>query len=467
MAFGLECYDSTGSTIFSSPTQVVDFYAGRASVYTSDFTPTFTGFTDLRSTVTRKDEYSSAAYVSANQSFLRLSTSHGLTFFNVNATGVVSNGLYYAPSRQLTRTYNNILYTTDQAIYDQGCRVGTFDGWQYSFGRITSEVNGYGFTAFNVSGDVVATSQAGPMYIQPDSGGNKERTVSLSSVGLNDSLLYNKYISTRDVNWTEQAASITFEKGYTRPPLIFLSDSGGVPIAIWGYKKTDGLFTGVTLTTAAAPSGTVLTDCPYQHISASAAWAFKTNQNATCKVLVVSDEYPDYLAEDSYGLQTFDSAGNVAFDSRYSVSAFTTGNYDIPYWRARRYKRYSTGSGAYYKDHLNTSSFSETGTQNAVCLNSFSAATGYLADLATSPNNISGFDYVNTAFNLYGRYCAATQSTNTQYDISAGGTGYVKIIGTCRELRQYPSIGDGGYPFSSVDAHIGRTSTFDVIKLSW
>lgn len=460
MSFGLKTFDASGNVIITSPTEEVAFYAGRNSVGSSDFTPAFTGYSELKSVVTRQTEYTTAAYIAGR--FILAGSNYTRTICQIYTTGVVSNGIYYAPSRYETLS-GGWSGTLDFDRYKAGLKVSTLAGYQYSFGTLSNNQLGYGMAVYNESNNVVVTTNAAPLYIQPTTTGGLTKTATASSVGVAQSTFLTKFDNVRYFTFSETTSTITFDKAYVKPPLIFLTNSNGIPVAIWGYNKNaSGLFTGVTLTTSGTPSGTVPTDVPYQYIGNS-FWGFKNSQSTTVEVMVVSDEYPDYISDTSWGVQTFNASGDVTFDSRISIAGVNTSNRSIPYWRSRIVDNGS--SAAFYKDQLNTTSWTESGLNRAVCLNSFQAVTGFLSEIVNSERvNQGEAQYMN---NFYGRYVSASKvSGNTFFKIEAGGTGYFGYSYIFNLDFNSTNIGEK-YPTGSIDAHLGRTSTFDVITTNW
>jgi hypothetical protein len=462
MTYGLETYDEAGNVIIESPTAVYDFYAGSETLSSSQTTISSTGYSDVAGILTRSSQYGQIAYVKGTFDFF-YDTSD---WFYINAQGVVSNGVYYPPSKHTTHTtqqYNSLDYprmVNNAKVYQQ-------DSIVYKFGVLSDGSSGFGLEVLNSAGQTVLSSEAVPIFIQPKTDNTFKRTVSCRSYGLDDSVnvIKNSRYASYAYSFAEKASNLVFDKAYDKPPLIFVVDSQSIPVAIWGYETdVDGKYIGATITSSALPYGTVPTRFPYTYIPESSAWRFGTDQTVDIEVVLVSDEYPDYLTPPSYGMQVYNSAGNVTFDSRLSPVAFSVDNRNIPYWRARQVGTSFFRSAQYYKDHLDYNSYTKSGLDTAVCLNSFQAATGYLCDLVTR----NGGDELWN-FNLYGRYVGVSKNgTDTNIDIVAGGTGFagVQLGGNYREytLVQYNG---SGYPIVSVDAHRGQTTTFDVLTMSW
>lgn len=467
MSYGWEVYDANGDLSFTSESNYpnIKFFAGVQSVSSSDVTPSYAGYSNLSSVVTRSDDFETPIDV--------LGIVHGYyagfykaprNVTNINAVGVVSGGKYYAPSKGLTHSNSSPESKWDLARIVEDCKVNARSGKLYTFGSFTPKSEGYGGIAYDASGRPVVTTETPPLYFQPTSTGALTHSVSLSSLGnTNTRNDINKYTHTQYLTWKAQAATITFGQAYTHPPLIFLSDSEGVPVAIYGYKKnTAGKYTGVVLTTHTKGTGTFCTNCPYQSIAWSSRYRFGASVSTTAKVLVVSEEYPEYITHSGHGIKTFDSNSRIIFDSDVSLPFVFSDTVNLPYLRVKAYGKYSTGSASHTEEAFGGSTITKSGTNRAVCLNSFHAVTGLMFRVGVA--EWWGPDYV---YQVYGRYVSATKSSgNTVFGVTAEGSMSYNIADS-GGMKGAGSRSYGHFPAVSFDAHKGRVSTFDVISCSF
>lgn len=461
MAYGLAVYDSDGTEILSSPTGIVHYYDGTTAVQSSQATLGSSGYDNVRATVSADSQYYSAAYTVGALYFFNKNTNTQWTFAYLRSAGVVSNGVYYPPSKYLTSVGSSGLNRT---ILNNGMHVYSTPSTAYSFGQRQDGGTGFGLVTSNDSNYLVIDTEHKPMYIQPKSDGSTIRTVSAESEGLKDDYynIYTMYGGAKSLTLSQKPATITFEKAYNNPPLVFLADSGGTPVAIYGFiQDSEGKYTGVTLTTGVDMIGLQSYRIEFKNTTqmSSSIWRCGSSVNTNIDVMIVSDEIPDYVSSDLVGLQTFDSSSNVLFDSRYSAVGFGAQNVTMPYMYVQG--QFSTFSSYAYHDYdhhiTSDQSFNMTGLRNAVCLNSFTPWSGIVSVTARGDNSRTYY-----CTNFYGRYASVDKDTDTTITVSAKGSG---TIGESQESRI--DLKSGIWPYSSVDAHIGQTSTMDVITLSW
>lgn len=461
MAYGLEVYDADGNAMLSSPTGDVYYYDGNTAVEASQVTLGSAGLSNVGATLSATSQYYSAAYATTPLGFFNKNANTQWTYCYLRTTGVISNGVYYPPSKHSTSTGSTSLNTT---IIRNGMHIYSTPATSYVFGQRTANGStGYGFLTANDNNYLVIDTEHRPMFIQPASDGSIVRTVSVESECLKDDYYTPYYISGGSATLTlsQKPATITFDKAYTNPPLIFLSNSNDVYVSIYGFiKDANGKYVGVTLTTGAEMTGLytyVLGNAPYSGTSTS-TWRSGDSVNADIDVIVVSDELPTYLINGNSGLQTFDGSGSLLFDSRYSAIGFGVENVTMPYM----YTRGVFSQDLLYNYHTYThyttdsQSFNMTGLKNAVCLNSFTPWAGMTAAIYRATNSS------NYSVNFYGRYVRVDKSTDTTVTVAAKGSGMLgESAESTSDLKPYI------WPYGSFDAHLGSTSTMDVITLSW
>jgi hypothetical protein len=395
--YGLATQNAAGQLYMYSPTMNGVFYNTNGTYSTNSTVPS-TGFVT---------QFAMATPITAMSASWSSSSLGGSITINggLNSTGTY----FYSPTAYVNGGTTPVLAP---AVTPATTQV-------YAFGVPTTPT-GYGFFAVGASGSSVAVDATHKAYyIQPKSDGTYIRTgtaTSLSSSTAADNSSYSQPTS----------ASITFERSFLNPPLIFITESSG-PIAL-NYMTRDGsgLYNGMSIVAGSSFSN------PSNPFSGTGPYSGNTY---TFSYFLVANEEPYYGTLANYGIRVFNNISQKVFDSSYFCPNFTAFTITKPY-------SYINGATGTY----NATSTSFTKTSNVgVCLNNLNSITGSTVYCAHILGGI-GFGPLS----LFGRFATVTPTSAV-----LSGTGACAIT----RPYTYPVL----YWSNSFDYTMGNTSTMPVL----
>ena len=413
MSSGVATADGSGNLLLYSPNMNAAFlrgsgvFTGTSTIQDSTWSQTFAINTPISPATIDFLSGSCAGSVSAD----------GLTYYqpSVIGTGAPSNRNWYYTGQ-------------DDSI------SSIQSSYVHYFGTPPAANNGYGFNAFGLDNTKFAINQDfKSLYIQPDSTGNKIRTgtaYSIPSVSSGAQPNRQVYISLSQPT----SQTITFDKAYVNPPLIFITATSG-PIAFnYMVRDGNGMYIGASIVAASSFS----TPNTYSGTGAYTANTY------TFSYFLVSEEYPVYVPQAPWGMRVFNGSGETVFNSSYFVPSFNYLTVAAPYLSFS----YSSAYGI-----NNSSSFTTTGSLG-ICINNLNSFTGVASYTGYSityqgggtwcsgPRNICG-TYLNisgSSVSVYAYGTAATQfSTNlvftTYYTQNYAGRSYQYTLSPSASLN--------------------------------
>jgi hypothetical protein len=261
------------------------------------------------------------------------------------------------------------------------------------FGKRASDATtGYGFSALGVDGLLAVSQDYTTYYIHPSAAGTNLRTGTATSL---PSYAPGGYGDTTSYYGQTVTQNITFDQPHTEPPLIFVTRCDG-PIAFNGMiTDANGKYIGASIVAASSFVGL---DQSWKGVG-----AYQGNTYGFT-YFIVSPEAPVYRSASTYGMQVFDGSGNVVFDSRNFVPAFSKTTIPTPYLYFPNYS---------YTPY-NTFSFSKAANVG-ICINNLPSICGHVGYYSL---NISGL--LLGPNSLLGRYLSTSDTG-----------GYVYGYGTC------------------------------------
>jgi len=390
--YGLATQNASGQVYMYSPTMNGVFYNTNGTYSTNSVVPS-TGFVTQFAMCTPTSAIS-AAFTSGSP--------FGGTIYVNGGTNAASN-YFYGPT-----AYEN---GGNSAVYPP--TVSAISTQVYAFGVPTTPT-GYGFFAVGASGSSIAVDATHKaFYIQPKSDGTYIRTGTATS--LSSSTSPNSSYS------QPTSASITFERSFLNPPLIFITSSSG-PIALnYMTKDGSGLYNGASIV-----AGSSFSD---QGVAGVAPYSGNTY---TFSYFIVANEEPYYGTPATHGIRVYNGISQKVFDSSYFCPNFTSFTITKPFAKL--------SSGSYSST---SSSFTKTANVG-VCLNNLNSITG--STIYTS--NIIGSSGLGP-FSLFGRF-ATVSSTN----VTLSGTGACAVL----RVNTFPT-----FWYNSFDYTMGNVSTMPVL----
>lgn len=337
---------------------------------------------------------------SLNASFFRGATTlvnsatvQDTAFSNTFAVATPLSPVYYYDNGELGNSFNISGYTPYSGQqFNQPGAIGTSSAqgvgapaiypqstYVHYFGT-PPESSSYGFRAKGANSTSLAIdNQHKALYIQPDSNGAFIRyatATSLPSLGTSQ--------GTGALSFTQNTSqNIYFNRAYTNPPLIFITQSDGYIAMNYMIRDGNGQYVGASITAESSFS------TPNQ---ASGTGAYAGNSYGF-KYFLVSEEQPTYAIQSSqWGMKVFDGGGSEVFNSSYFVPSFLTSNLYTPYM----------AMNPYYYYNINSTNRGFIGKMG-VCINNFNSITGYTAYVAQR-FLIYGTYYGTGPLNFHGRY---------------------------------------------------------------
>jgi hypothetical protein len=390
--YGLATQSATGQLYMYSPEMNGVFYNNNGTYSTNAVVPS-TGFVT---------QFAMCTPTSAISALFTSGSPFGGTIYVNGGTNAASN-YFYGPT-----AYEN---GGNSAVYPP--TVSPVSTQVYAFGVPTTPT-GYGFFAVGASGSSVAVDATHKaFYIQPKIDGTYIRTGTATSLSSSTSA---------NTSYSQPtSASITFERSFLNPPLIFITESSG-PIALnFMTKDGSGYYNGMSIVAGSSFSN--------QGIAGVAPYSGNTY---TFSYFVVANEEPYYGTPANYGIRVYNDISQKVFDSSYFCPNFTSFTITKPFAKL--------SSGTYSST---SSSFTKT-SNVGVCLNNLNSITG--STIYTS--NIIGSSGLGP-FSLFGRY-ATVSSTN----VTLSGTGACAVL----RVNTFPT-----FWYNSFDYTMGNVSTMPVL----
>jgi len=390
--YGIATQNAAGQLYMYSPTMNGVFFNNNGT-YSTNATVPSTGFVT---------QFAMATPITA----MTASFTSGATFGGaVSVSGGLnaSSNFFYGPT-----AYEN---GGNTAVYPP--TVTATSAQVYAFGVPTTPT-GYGFFAVGASGSSVAVDATHKaFYIQNNPDGSFIRTGTATSL---------QSATFRNDNYFQPtSASITFERSFLNPPLVFITQSSG-PIALnFMTRDGSGLYNGMSIV-----AGSSFSD---QGIAGVAPYSGNTY---TFSYFLVANEDPYYGVPTNYGVRVFNGISQKIFDSAYFCPTFSSFTITKPFGKL--------SSGTYSST---SSSFTKT-ANIGVCLNNLNSITG--STVYTS--QIIGSSGIGP-FSLFGRFANVTPTSAV-----LSGTGACAVL----RVNTFPT-----FWYNSFDYTMGNAPTMPVL----
>lgn len=387
--YGVATQSATGQLYMYSPTMNGVFFNNNG-VYATNASVPSTGFVT---------QFAVATPISA-----MTATFTGGSVFGGNISvngGLNAEGTYFYSPTAYENGGNTAVYPP--AITPVSTQV-------YTFG-VPNTPDGYGFFAAGASGSSVsidATHKA--FYIQNNFDGSFIRTGTATSL---------QSATFRNNNYFQPtSASITFDRTFVNPPLVFITQSSG-PIALnFMTRDGSGLYNGMSIVAGSSFSN--------QGVAGVAPYAGNTY---TFSYFLVANEEPLYGSPTNYGLRVFNGLSEKIFDSAYFCPTFQAFTITKPFAKLS-YGTYSSTSSSFTK----TANF-------GVCLNNLNSITG---------STVYSVDGGSTGpFSLFGRFATVTPTS-----VVLSGTGACAVF----RINTFPT-----FWYNSFDYTMGNAPTMPVL----
>lgn len=327
-------------------------------------------------------------------------------------------GTVGSPSATGTYFYQPTAYENGSNASVYPPNVAPLPAHVYTFGVPSTTISGYGFFAYGQNSSTVSVdNNHRAYYVQPQADGTFIRSGTATSLASNSS-------GGGSSSYAQPtSASITFEKSFNNPPLVFITASSG-PIAL-NYMTQDGSgkFNGMSVVAASSFSngGTLAGVAPY------------SGNTYTFSYFLVSDEIPYYGSPTNHGMRVYNDGGALIYDSSYFQPTFTAVTASKPYGYL--------SNGQYYTTNIGLTKSSQYG----ICLNNINSITGSTIYTAAIIGG-SGFG----PFSLFGRFLHVTSDTAA----TVSGLGACAIV----RVNTLPQVW-----YNSFDYTIQNTPTFPVL----
>lgn len=256
----------------------------------------------------------------------------------------------------------------------------------------------YGFRITDLNNQTSISDTYRGMFMQPKADTSFIRTATATSLA--STVIPTNNSQSYEVAFTQPTPqTITFDKAYVNPPLIFVVDSGGYGIALnYMIQNSSGKYIGASIV--------VNSTLAYSSYPAYGLGPYQAN-STTFKYFIVSDEFPDYFTNpysSSYGIKVNNASGQMVYSSEYFVPSFYKSISPTPY-------SYTTGSYSY------NSQYSGSTIQPyayGVCLNNIRPITGYtyiLQNLMAADSTVGAFQYAYGTIGVTGHFMNINQAT--------------------------------------------------------
>lgn len=276
-----------------------------------------------------------------------------------------------------------------------------------AFGKPPAPTAGsYGFRALGPGQNVAIDNNFKSLYIQPKTDGTFIRTGTATTIPSN----MTPRLSAVTVSFTQPVTqNIFFDKPYTDPPLIFITQSSGRISMNSMIRNSSGQYIGASIVAAGTFQTTQLTrDYSFTGPSGSNTFSFS--------YFLVSEELPDYIPQSPWGLKVFNSSGQTIFNSSYFQPSFITTTAPTPYMNLANNQFNLINSLTY------------TITSNlGICINNFRSMTGINRYNTFAADQGSGFVLWFGGVNIIGKY-VHVNGTNVTID-GFGSCAYTTGLG--------------------------------------
>jgi hypothetical protein len=336
MPIGIQGFNGSGTKIFDSATMGAYFLGASTSTSTSVDNGEPSGFSNSFSIATTTERFSLAR--------------NGSNYFYNAYVGGDCDGtagqFYTAPT---WRKQSGVDFNPYSRIDVYGLNMNV-----YTFGTRPA-TTGYGISVVNNSDQAAFDQTYKSLFCHADSNGNIKFSATASSLPANTPPSGRSGFAIND-----PTVNITFPYPLDTAPLIFVRNASG-SIAFVGFTKdANGKFNGAI---AIAPSNIGI----YAYGGGNWQYPMTAVTPVTFDYYIVSPDLPQYPLSGSAGVQVFNSAGAVTFDTRYAVPSFLVATGYNPKISATS-TNWSFDQGGYVY-------WNGTSAIAATCLNQFQAIT--------------------------------------------------------------------------------------------
>lgn len=423
MTLGIATQDASANLLMYSPNMNGTFFRGAgtfnqtATIQDSTFTNTFAICTPL-----------DPAYI-------------GIQYVNCAGSVSVDGKTYNQPSPLLTAQPP---HPYAPSWFDE--RIGTTQSaYVHYFGTPPASIGNYGFRAAgSLSSTVAVDNNYKSIYVHPDSNGNRIRTGTAYSIASHPRTDNQIPVGTYVDMSQPVSQTITFDKPYNNPPLIFILTSTGAISFNYMVKDANGKFIGASIvaesTFSAVGNGVV-----------SGVGAY-TGNTFTFTYFIVSDEDPVYVSPSDWGVRIFGSNSNKIFDSSYFVPSFDYLTIPMPYMRLD----YTSG---YTYD--NYAGFGKSNANIGICINNLNSFTGTAMYNSWNVDAGSGSVFHTGPRNVTGLYLNVDNYSGSIY--ASGTAASTFCLGN---QVNFPYYTEGGLTGRSYQFTVKPTDQLNVIYAS-
>jgi hypothetical protein len=416
VSWGLETYDATGAPIIFSPNYAASYYLGYDYGGSSAYSPSAGLYRTLDFCFAgARADYSDRPYRFYDDYAWNLDDPDD-PFIDYRAYGVVDSSNVYHPPAKTERgaRMNASSYMLDNIR--RRSRLYVLGSNMYKFGRVQSTDTSFGLSITGRNSHYIVDGLTSPLFYQPLTGNSYVGTGYATS----------SYVSSGGY-FASRTANIVFPQPYDTPPLIFITDTGGVGVTLYGFTlDSSGRYAGAIITSERPIS---LKNPGFLKNNAHLDYAHGST-SCTFKYFLLSPKFPSYSPlGTSHGLIVRSTDGSTIFDSRLSVGDTQSVTFSTPYYRV-------SPTESSVQDHVFTNS-SRVNTYSGsfpagtgVCINGFSPISGCLMHAGDS-----GQDVFRGFVSILGRFLSVTSSGSVS--IYASGSGYSEY--------QYSSMYSYGY----------------------
>lgn len=289
----------------------------------------------------------------------------------------------------------------------------------------------YGFSVTDSYNKVNISDEYKGMFIHPMPDTRVIRTAvatSLPSTYVPAS--YNSSYTTDSTFVQPTPQTITFDKAYDMPPLIFVTETVGGGVSLnYMIRDSSGKYVGASIVADSS-----FTQNPQQALWGAGAYGAKS---VTFRYFIVAAEMPTYYTDpyalNTHGIKVKNSSGVTVFDSKYTVPAII----DYSFYGQTGWPMYMKVVGStlnWYGFSANPNHIYNLGY--GYCINHLNPITGFVKHTQNYEGYHGGGIFGYSTISMYGRYLEVLDQNTTDNPTNSPVI-LIRGSGTCAFPHKY------------------------------